>query len=209
MTVPADARQRAIDRIAMHDPVEIMAQPRRQNGSKARRKDFDPHQPRDPNGEWGDGVPGSSPNFDMSGLSDVVDVEGNFGDLAMAVHDTGDVRLAFQEDGHVRELDLGIDEVGELGTAVERLAGERDNLPDDAEQLGIYDQEWFGYGQHHKAELLGSGLIEVVFGADEDDPWTLQLDPDEEVDDVQLLLDAIDHVADASAAIDDQNRAVA
>ncbi|MES2211115.1 MAG: hypothetical protein V4515_13200 [Chloroflexota bacterium] len=169
-------------------------------------RSYNPGQKRDPNGEWGDGVPGPSTDFfDMSGLTDVIEVEGTFGDLAMGLHDTGDVRLTFRSDGQVRELDLGIDEVRELGHAVERLAGERKNLPEDADSDGVYDEDWFGNGQHNRVSLLGNEVVEVVFGADEDDPWSLMLDPpyeteDEDVDDAQLLLDAIDHIFDASPA---------
>ena len=163
---------------------------------------YDPHQPRDPDGKWGDGIPGPSTDFfDMAGFSDVVEIEGTYGDLAMGTDELGDVRLAFRDGRQVVEMDLGADEVAELGDLLEGLAGARDELPEDADPRGVYDDDRFGFGNSHVVELYGNGQIVVTFGADEDDPATLRLDPpddgDEEADptdDVADLLDAIDEV---------------
>lgn len=184
-----------LDRMVMDYPVRIRVAP---PGRQGNAKHYDPHQARD-----------------LSGLTDVEQVEGSFGDLAMGVNGDGDVRLAFRD----HQIDLGIDEVAELGDTVERLTASRDDLPDDAEYDGVYDDERWGAGQHHKAELFGGGSIGVTFDADSDDPWTLLLDPpyeadpddpeDEDVDDAQLLLDAIDHIFDSSAAAEAQTEAVA
>ncbi len=177
--------------------------------AKGGRLKYDEHQRRDPDGTWGDGIPGPSTDFDMSRLTGVVEVEGTFGDLAMGLHDTGDVRFTFRSDGQIRELDLGIDEVTELGDTVERLARERDGIPDDVGSLEVYDDDRFGYDNGHTVSLYGNGVIGVDFGADEPDPWTLNLDPpyetdDEDVDDAQLLLAAIDRISSASAALDNE-----
>jgi len=167
---------------------------------------YNPSQERDPNGKWGDGVPGPSTDFfDMAGLDNVVEIEGTFGDLALGVDDAGDVRLAFREGGKVREFDLGSDEVAELADAIDELAEARTDLPDDADTHSVYDDRAFGFDDSHRAELYGSGVIIVTFGHDEDDPFQLVLDPPDEgdedneaTDDVTALTEAIDEVLAAS-----------
>lgn len=150
---------------------------------------YDPHQPRGYHGRWG------HEPFDMDGFDLIAKVEGTFGDLEMGVSDVGDVRMAFQEHGHIRALDLGGTEVRQLHSALEALERERDDFGTDGSADDLIDEHWFGHGEEHKAALLGNGLIEVVFGAEEDDPWTLQLDPPHHgEDDVQQLLDGLDDV---------------
>jgi hypothetical protein len=164
---------------------------------------FDLHQPRDPGGEDGGqwvSTP-SLPDLDMEGFSLISRAEGSFGTLEMGVDDVGDVRLAFHEGSEARALDLGNNEVADLRDILERLAVARDDLDDDAESDWVYDDYRFGYGDAHKVELYGNGLISVAFFADDDDPYMLNLDPpyeadpeDEGSDDVQGVLDAIDDV---------------
>lgn len=159
---------------------------------------YDPQQVRDPEGQWAGGVPGAG--FDMSGLTDVGEVEGSFGDLAMGLDHVGDVRVAFREQGKVREMDLEIEEVAEIGDVVERLAGERGDLPDDADDRGLYDDEAFGALEEGRVELYGNGMIAVRFGHSDPEPYVLMLDPgdpdnpDVDPDDAQLFLDAIDDI---------------
>lgn len=156
---------------------------------------YDPDQLRNPDGTWAGGV------FDMAGFNNVVEIEGTFGDLAMGIDDVGDVRLAFRDHGQVVELDLGADDVEQLRGSLNELASARDELPEDADPQGVYEDARFGFDDGHTVELYGSGVIAVTFGADEDDPVTLLLDPpddgDEEsdpTDDVADLIDAIDEV---------------
>lgn len=151
-------------------------------------------QKRDPDGKWGDGVPGHG--FDLNGLTAVQHLEGTFGDLAMGVDAVGDVRLAFHEGGNARELDLSAGDVGEMGDALARLAGEREDLDGDLPNDELVDDQWFGDEQQHRVALYGSGVIQVTFGAEEEDPWTLSLDPpdDENGDDVETFLDFADAV---------------
>lgn len=165
---------------------------------------FNPAQKRDPNGEWGDGLPGPSLPDELSAGFDLISrVEGSFGTLAVGVDDAGDVSLSFHDGGQLRHVDLGGDEAGQLADAVERLAGERDNVPDDAGPRDVYDDELFGGQDEHRVELLGNGVILVKFGDDTPDPYVLALDPEdpsgEEPDDVQLFLDAVN---DALAEVD-------
>lgn len=148
------------------------------------------------------------PDPDMGDFSPVNEIDGTFGKLAMGVDEHGDVRFAFHEYAgpklHARELDLGSYELAELGDALDELAIERDQLADDLDPSGVYDDRWFGGQQEHKVELQGNGMIVVTFGAEDPDPWTLRLDPpheadpadpsDEDYDDTQLLVDAIDEV---------------
>lgn len=174
-------------------------------GPRTQVRRFDPMQKRDPDGKWGDGIPGPGlPDLDMEGFNLVSSAEGTFGELQMGVDDLGDVRLAWREDGHSRALDIGSDELAELGDALDELVVERDKFGVDGSADELIDEHWFGASQEHKAELLGNGLIVVTFGAEDPDPWTLTLDPpheadpnnpdDEDYDDVQAVLDAIDDV---------------
>ena len=172
-------------------------------GRGAASRKFDPHEPRDLQGQWTDGVPGDA-DLNLEGFDLISEIEGSFGTLAMGVDSAGDVRMAFTEGGKNRALDLGIDEVAELGDALERLQRSRIDLPDGADQSGVYDDDRFGFDDENKVELYGSGVISVVFGAYGDDPYTLDLDPpyqadpadpeDTDFDDVQDVLDAIDDV---------------
>lgn len=166
---------------------------------------YNPGQERDPDGKWGDGVPGPSTDFfDMAGFNDVVEVEGTFGDLAMGVDDLGDVRIAFREHGKVRELDVGGEDIAALGDALESLADARDDLPDDAGSHAVYEDEVFGADGAYRAELYGSGVIAVTFGYGEDDPYVLWLDPpdaESDEDDVAGLLGAIDEVLTAAGEL--------
>lgn len=166
---------------------------------------YSPGQERDPDGKWGDGVPGPSTDFfDMAGFNDVVEIEGTFGDLAMGVDDLGDVRIAFREGGKARELDVGADDITALGESLETLADARDELPEDADPRSIYDDDEFGADGAYRAELYGSGVIAVTFGHGEDDPYVLWLDPpDEEADedDVAGLLAAIAEILTASGEV--------
>jgi hypothetical protein len=157
---------------------------------------FDPAQKRDPNGQWGDGIPGPSlPDLDMEGFDLISRAEGTFGTLEMGVDDVGDVRLAFHEGSEARALDLGVDDVDDLHIILERLVQSRAGLDPDAESGEIYDDDRFGIDDAHTVELYGNGLISVSFGADEPDPYTLNLDPpDGEDDDVQAVIDAIGEV---------------
>jgi HK97 family phage prohead protease len=160
---------------------------------------YNPLQPRAANGRWGDGgLPGDVVN--LTGLHDVVEIEGTFGALAMGVDEVGDVRLAFRDGGQVVEMDLDGEDVAGLGDAIEALAEARAELPDDADGHGVYDDRRFGFQDSHTVELLGNGVITVTFGADEDDPATLHLDPP---DDGGEDSDATDDVADLLAAIDE------
>lgn len=162
---------------------------------------YDPLQLRDPDGKWGDGVPGPSTGFfDMAGFDNVVEIEGTFGDLAMGTDEVGDVRLAFRDNGQVVEMDLGGEDIAGLGDALEELADARRELPDDAEPRGVYDDRRFGFEDSHKVELLGNGQIVVTFGAEEDDPATLLLDPPDDGDED---VEATDDAADLIAAIDE------
>lgn len=178
--------------------------------TKSRRgrseRKFDEHQPRDTEGQWSAGAAGS---LNLSGLIDSVEVEGTFGDLAMGVDEAGDIRMTFHEGAEVRELDLSTEDVAGLGDALEQLSSTRDDL-DGSEGAGVYDEVWFGEEQTHRADLYANGLVSVVFGAEDPDPWELNLDPPEGGnDDVQSLIGAIDSVLATVAQLDDEDGAVA
>ena len=171
-------------------------------GYTGRGLKYNPHQLRDPEGQW---TPGGVPDFlDLTGRTDVQQVEGSFGDLAMGLDPAGDVRVAFREHGKVREMDLGLEEVAEAGDAVERLAGERDDLPDDADARSVYDDEAFGALGEHRAELYGNGIIAVQFGHGDPEPFVLELDPgdpddpDTDPDDTQIFLGVVDDIMAAA-----------
>lgn len=161
---------------------------------RAMQSRYSPNQKRDPDGEWGDGTPGRA--FDLQGLTAVQHLEGTFGDLVMGVDAAGDVRLAFHEGGNARELDLSAGDVDEMGNALGRLVGEREQLDGDLPSDELVDDQWFGDVQQHRVALYGSGVIQVAFGAEEEDPWTLSLDPpdDEAGDDVETFLGGVDAV---------------
>jgi hypothetical protein len=179
---------------------------------------YNPGQLRDPGGENGGqwtSAPDGGGRFDMSGLTDVTQIDGTFGELAMGADAVGDVRLAFEEGGEVRETDLELAELGELRGLLRRLAETRDDLAgdDDIEPDGIYDDDNWGPDGGNRVELLGNGIVVVTFGADDDDPWRLHLDPpfepdpddpdDEGGDDVQALIEAIDDIEAAAGRRDD------
>lgn len=155
-------------------------------------------QKRDPNGEWGDGVPGPGmPDLDMEGFGLISEVEGSFGTLQMGVDPSGDVRVAWHEGNDARAVDLGGDDAAELGDILRRLEESRADIPDDAGSLDVVDDGRFGYDNAHKVELLGNGMISITFVAEDDDPYTLNLDPvdpDEDTDDVAEVLSALDDV---------------
>lgn len=135
------------------------------------------------------------------GFDAITTVDGTFGELGMGVDTAGDVRIAFHEGRDLRELDLSSDELAELGDILERIAESRDDLPGDAENADVYDDDRFGSQGDHKVELYGSGIIGVIFGADDPDPYTLMLDPpDDDTDDVQAVLDAIGDVLNEVSA---------
>lgn len=121
---------------------------------------FDPGQKRDPDGKWGDGIP----EFDMEGFDLVSEIEGTFGTLAMGADDSGDVRLAFREGAANRELDLGRDELAELGDILDRLTESRDDLDDDAESGEVYDDDRFGFENAHMEDFPKLIPITVSYG---------------------------------------------
>ena len=108
---------------------------------------FDIHQKRDPDGEWGDGIPGpGQPGFDLDGFDLISDINGSFGNAVMAVDPGGDVRLGFREGGNNRELDLTGEEVdGCIGPETLGAAAKCDPrtlLNDLAERQAAYYLRW-------------------------------------------------------------------
>jgi hypothetical protein len=172
-------------------------------GARARRRTvrarYNPSEKRDPNGKWGDGVPGPSvdlPELDLEGFELASEVDGSFGTLRMGVDQAGDVRVAFHQGSEARAVDLSGEEAGQFRDVLQQLAEVRDDMPDGS--TGVVDEDWFGFGEHHRVQLHGNGLISVAFFADDDgDPWELNLDPpDGEDDDVATVVGALGEVED-------------
>lgn len=134
------------------------------------------------------------------GLSEAFDLitraEGAFGTVEMSVNALGDVRLEFDDGVRQETIDIGGEDFARLGDILERLQPERSRIPDGAETDGLYDEEWFGPEDGHHVELFGSGVITITWGAEDDEPYAVDLDPGEgdDDDDVQALLDAMEDV---------------
>lgn len=163
-------------------------------------RNFDPGQIRDPDGTWGDGMPGPDlPDFDTSRFEVAADVDGTFGQLVMGYDNVGDVLFAFHEHTgttiHAREMELGSDELADLADALESLADQRDEAAaSDTPPGHVFDAVHFGGDDAHIAELMPNGIIVIVFGVDDDEPWSLSLDPPNEDgdDDVATVVEGID-----------------
>ncbi len=177
---------------------------------------YNPSQERDPDGKFGDGVPGpQSAAFDEDGLDYVIDVESAFGEAMFGLDPAGDVRFAFRElrngRNQNRELDLGLIEVEQLRDSLNEMVEARDELfadDGDLDPQDLHDDRAWGASDEHLVELYGNGQIVITIGHADDDPWQLRLDPpheadpddpeDEDYDDTQALLDGIDELWEAA-----------
>lgn len=175
---------------------------------------FDPGQGRDPDGKWGDGMPGPDlPDLDTSRFTVTADIDGTFGQLVMGYDHVGDVVFAFHEHTgatiHAREMELGSDELADLADALESLADQRDEAAaSDTPPGHVFDAVHFGNDDKHIAELMPNGMIVIVFGVDDDDPWSLSLDPPNEDggdDDVASVVEGIDATLAEASRVGDSS----